>query len=106
MLVAPGLSGPGRIGTALRVDPGVWGGVPAPAVTLRWRRDGVDVPGASVPDYVPVAADDGTELSCVVTATNASGSASAVTEAVRIVHVAPVAAGALATGISIRGRAR
>ena len=73
-------------------------------MTLRWRRDGVDVPGASAPDYVPVAADDGTELRCVVTATNASGSASAVTEAVRIVHAAPVATGALGDRVLDQGQ--
>ena len=95
MLVAPGLSGPGLIGAVLRVDPGVWGGVPAPVVTPRWRRNGVDMPGATAPDYVPGAADDGAELRCVVTASNASGTASTVTDAVRITYPAPVVAGAL-----------
>ena len=95
MLVAPGLSGPGLIGATMRVDPGVWGGVPAPVVTPRWRRNGVDMPGATAPDYVPGAADDGAELRCVVTASNASGTASTVTDAVRITYPAPVVAGAL-----------
>ena len=104
MLAAPGLSGPALVGAALRVDPGVWGGVPAPAVTPRWRRNGVDVPGATALDYVPVAADDGAELRCVVTASNASGTASAVTEAVRVVHPAPVAAGALADLVLDQGQ--
>jgi len=104
MLAAPALSGPGLVGAALSVDPGVWGGVPAPAVALRWRRDGVDVPGASTPDYLPGAADDGTELRCVVTATNASGSASAATEAVRITRAAPAATGAIADRVLDQGR--
>ena len=104
MLAAPGLSGPALVGAALRVDPGVWGGVPAPAVTPRWRRNGVDVPGATALDYVPGAADDGAELRCAVTASNASGTASAVTEAVRVVHPAPVAAGALADLVLDQGQ--
>ena len=104
MLAAPGLSGPALVGAALRVDPGVWGGVPAPAVTPRWRRNRVDVPGATALDYVSVAADDGADLDCVVTASNAYGTASAVTEAVRVVHPAPAVAGALADLVLDQGQ--
>ena len=96
MLAAPALSGPGLVGASMRVDPGIWSGVPAPVVTSRWRRNGVDIPGAAGVEYTPVAADDGTDLDCVVTASNASGTASAATGTARITWPAPVAAGALA----------
>jgi hypothetical protein len=103
MLAAPALSGPGLVGAVLRADPGVWGGVPAPVVTPRWRRNGVDMPGATALDYVPGAADDGAELRCAVKATNASGTASAVTEAVRIAYPAPVVSGAPADRVLDQG---
>ena len=96
MLAAPALSGPALVSAALRVDPGIWGGVPAPAVTPRWRRNGVEIAGAVGVEYTPVAADDGTDLDCVVTASNASGTVEAATGTVRVVYPAPVAAGALA----------
>ena len=38
VLVLPSLSGTGRIGAALRVDPGRWGGIPAPALSVQWQR--------------------------------------------------------------------
>jgi PKD repeat protein len=103
MLAVPALSGPGLVGAVLRADPGVWGGVPAPVVTPRWRRNGVDVPGATALDYVPGAADDGAELRCAVTATNASGTASAVTDTVRIAYPAPVVSGAPADRVLDQG---
>ena len=103
MLAAPALFGPGLVGAALRADPGLWSGNPTPVLTLRWTRNGTDILRASAPEYVPVAADEGAELRCVVTASNASGSAEATTDAVRIVPVAPVAAGTIADRVLDQG---
>ena len=102
--VAPSLSGPGRVGTPMLVDTGVWSGVPAPVVTSRWRRNGVDISGAAGVEYTPVAADDGADLDCVVTASNASGTASAATGTVRIAYPAPAVAGALADLVLDQGQ--
>jgi hypothetical protein len=95
LLRAPQLSGTGRIGTALTADPGLWSGTPAPSLTLNWQRDGADIPGASGTGYVPGPADDLRAIRCRVTATNAAGTASAVTAAVTAIHVAPVRSGTL-----------
>ena len=95
LVTAPTLSGTGKIGAALSVDPGVWSGQPAPDLALQWRRDGADIPGATASGYLPVAADDLAELSCAVTASNAAGHLEAVTDPVRVTQVAPVAAGSL-----------
>jgi hypothetical protein len=95
LLRAPQLSGSGRMGTALTADPGLWSGTPAPSLTLNWQRDGADIPGASGTGYVPGPADDLRAIRCRVTATNAAGTASAVTAAVTAIHVAPVRSGTL-----------
>jgi hypothetical protein len=93
LVAAPRLSGTGRIGEAVELDPGVWSG--APALAVEWRRDGAAIPGAAGLGYVPVAADDRTDLTAHVTASNAAGSAAAETAALAIVRVAPVVVGAL-----------
>ena len=78
-----GAAGSGQIGAAVSVDAGVWSGKPAPATAFQWRRDGVDIAGATGASYTPVAADDRTALSCRVTASNAAGEASAETASLR-----------------------
>jgi len=97
LLVAPTLSGQAgdgaearaEIGTALAVEPGEWSGLPAPDLAFRWRRDGVEIPGATGPGYTPAPGDDGAALDCRVTATNAAGLASALTGALRVAWPAP-----------------
>ena len=89
-LTAPTLLGGGVIGAPVTVDPGTWAN--ADALRLQWCRDGVAIEGATEASYLPVAADDRTELTCRVTATNAAGEASAETTAVEVRYPAPVAA--------------
>ena len=96
LLTPPAIAGSGRIGAALTVTPGAWGGVPAPAIALQWLRDGAAVSGATGDSYVPVAADDGREITCRVTASNAAGELVAEPAAVRVTLAPPVAVGALA----------
>lgn len=73
LVTPPALSGSGRLGEVLSVDPGAWAGVPAPALSLQWLRDGVAIPGATGLTYTPGDADDGLGLTCRVTAENAGG---------------------------------
>ena len=68
----------------MSVDAGRWSGQPAPATSLQWRRDGADIAGATGASYVPVAADDRTQLTCRVTASNVAGSAGATTAALPV----------------------
>jgi hypothetical protein len=96
LIVAPALAGSGAIGAPVTVDPGQWGGVPAPALALQWLLDGAAIPGATGPSYTPQPADDGKALSARVTATNPSGVAEAVTASVPVVQGAPAVAGELA----------
>ena len=76
MMRPPVLSGTGRIGSPVTVDPGAWSAKPAPRLTLRWQRNGVNIPGATGTAYVPTAADDRTTLRCLVTATSSAGATS------------------------------
>ena len=96
VLTPPAITGTGRIGAALVVAPGAWGGVPAPEITLQWLRDGTEIEGATGESYVPQAADDGREITCRVTAGNAAGEIAAEPAAVRVTREPPVAVDLLA----------
>ena len=79
--VAPALSGDFFVGQTLTCSTGSWTGFPAPTYTYQWRNAGVDIGGATSSTYVLQASDDGDSITCNVTATNASGSASQVSNA-------------------------
>lgn len=68
----PTLRGEPVVGAELTCSNGAWTGDPT-SYARAWLRDGEAIDGASGPTYVVTAADVGTELSCVVTATNAVG---------------------------------
>lgn len=74
--VAPVASGLVVIGGSLSTTDGTWTGAPAPTFTYQWRRAGSNIGAATASTYTPVAADIGPAIDCVVTATNAVGSAS------------------------------
>lgn len=103
LVTAPSLTGTGVIGAQVTLSPGVWSGEPTPVTSFQWRRGGVDLSGATGAVYVPVAQDDLTDLSCVVTARNGAGSVSATAGPLRITRAAPVAAGRLAAQSLVQG---
>ena len=92
LLLAPALAGTGRVGTEVRVAPGRWAGLPAPALGLQWCRDGAAIPGATAVAYVPGAADDRTALTCRVEARSSAGTAVAVTAALAVRYPPPARA--------------
>jgi Carboxypeptidase regulatory-like domain len=75
---APVASGTPAVGQTLSCSNGSWTGTPAPTFTYSWLRDGVPITGATAATYVIQAADQGNGLTCKVTATNKSGTVSAV----------------------------
>ncbi len=95
MLAGPVLVGSAKVGTAMTVETGSWGGDPAPGIACQWLRDGAPIEGAVGTDYLATAEDDLAEIACRVTATNSGGSAEALTAALTVTHVAPVAKGEL-----------
>lgn len=77
LLVAPVASGTVVIGNVLSSTTGTWASVPAATFSYQWQRDGVDIGGATANTYTVVAADIGSSITAVVTASNPAGSASA-----------------------------
>jgi hypothetical protein len=89
--VAPYITGPsnnptvsGTVGTgqALTISsPGTWGGTTPITYTYKWQRcissSCSDIGGANTTSYVVTSADNNAKLQAIVTASNASGSASA-----------------------------
>lgn len=74
--VAPVASGSASVGSLLTCTTGTWTGSPTITYAYQWRRDAVDISGETASTYTVVIADDGTDIDCVVTATNPGGSAS------------------------------
>jgi hypothetical protein len=81
--VAPALTGSPFVGEVLTCSTGTWANNPT-GYAFQWQRDGADIVGATSATYTLAGADDGHAVRCVVTATNASGSASANSNAVTV----------------------
>ena len=71
---APVASGTLTVGSTLSCTSGTW--TNSPTYTYQWQRGGANISGATSASYVTVSADGGTSVGCLVTATNAAGSAS------------------------------
>ena len=99
-MTAPSLSGTGKIGTAVSVSAGSWSGNPAPTTSLQWRANGAAIAGATAASYTPVAADDGKDSTCLVSATSSAGTAQAATAALKVSYAAPTAKAGALTDVS------
>jgi hypothetical protein len=91
-LTAPAITGSASVGSALMYSTGTWANLPQ-SYAFEWRRDGIAIAGAAASTYVVGVADAGHRLSCWVTATNQTGSATADSAAVGVpvppVHPSP-----------------
>ena len=88
--LAPLITGDVAEGSVLACTTGSWTGSPVISFGHQWRRDGVAVPGAVLPDHTLVAGDVGASMDCLVTATNDAGSAAVPSNTVGPVVVAGV----------------
>ena len=79
---APVVSGSTSIGSPLTTTNGTWSG--GPTFTYQWQRGVTNISGATAATYVLAPADPSKSISCIVTATNAAGSASAASNALAI----------------------
>jgi len=70
--VAPNVTGSPYVGDLLTTTDGTWSGTPT-SFTYQWKR-GVTNIGTNANTYTIVTADANTNITCVVTATNATGS--------------------------------
>jgi hypothetical protein len=83
--IAPTISGLPLIGSTLSCDVGIWGYSGTISYTYQWRRNGVNISGATNSTYTLVAADGSRNIDCVVVATNEIGSTSAASNILTIV---------------------
>lgn len=84
-LTAPIVSGSGVVGQTLTTTNGTWSGTLPFTYTYQWQRNGSPISGATSSTYVLVSADAGANVSCVVTATNSKGSASASSNSIAVI---------------------
>jgi uncharacterized repeat protein (TIGR01451 family) len=105
--VAPSISGTPKVGLSLFADPGTWTSSPAATFTYQWRRcDALgdncgDIAGAVASFYNAKAADAGSTIRVVVTASNGTEDASATSNAFGPVTQSP----AMSVQPSISGNA-
>jgi hypothetical protein len=102
--VAPVVSGTATFGQTLSSTTGTWTGIPTPTFTYQWQRVTTNISGATSSTYVLVAADVGSTIRCVVTATNSTAAVSANSNSTASVAAtvpgAPTIGTATATGTS------
>ena len=75
--VAPAITGKAQEGKTVTCSTGTWTGTPTITFAFQWKRHGSNIGSATNSTYVLVLADVGDSITCQVTATNGSGSASA-----------------------------
>jgi hypothetical protein len=72
------ISGNALVGSTLTITNVTWNGYPAPTLTYQWYRGSTLILSATSTSYTTQAADVGQSITCQVTATNASGSFTAI----------------------------
>lgn len=72
----PLVTGAGSVGSTLNCTMGNWNNEPS-SYSYQWKQDNTTNVGTNSNNYVIAAGDAGRSLTCVVTATNAAGSATA-----------------------------
>ncbi|GAB5387967.1 MAG: hypothetical protein Alpg2KO_09350 [Alphaproteobacteria bacterium] len=72
----PAITGNASRLVTVAADPGIWEG--NPVITYQWRRDGVDIPGATEATYTLVQDDVGSTVSVAVSATGSGDTSTAI----------------------------
>jgi hypothetical protein len=84
-LTAPKIDGAALVNAKIDViDDGTWSGDLPITFTYQWKKNGIDIIGETNNQYTTVLDDLGKAITCVVTATNISGSASATSNSIKI----------------------
>ena len=85
-LTAAVIGGPEPVGSVMFIEiSSTWSGDPTPVITQQWKRNGVDIAGATGVTYTTVVADAATTLTLVETATSLGGVARATSNEIVIV---------------------
>ena len=76
LLTAPTIGGIAKVGEVVEVSDGIWANDPV-SYTYQWHRgDSEAITGATNATYLLTVAEEGIDVYCTVTATNAAGSVS------------------------------
>jgi hypothetical protein len=97
---APAVAGTATPGVVLSCSQGSWGNTPT-TFAYQWLRNGVAIAGQTSATYTVQSIDEGTGLSCQVTAANAAGSSAATSTAALVPKPAPGVA--VVTSASAKG---
>lgn len=89
-LVNPVASGTPEVDEVLTTTDGTWQGLPEIVITYQWRRDSVNISGATSNTYTLVSADLDALVDCQVTATNSIRSVSVDSNDLGPVQAAPI----------------
>jgi subtilisin family serine protease len=102
--VAPAIAGSAQRAATLSATPGTWTGN-GTTIAYRWQRGTADISGATGQTYELTAADVGSTIRVVVTATNPDGSSSKASAPTATVKAAPPVNTSLptVTGAALRG---
>ena len=87
----PVISGGPAVGATLTASAGTWTGDPAPTITRQWLRNGVPISGATGSTLSTAGYADGDVITLIETATNAVGTANAVSNAIGLTAAASTA---------------
>lgn len=79
------ITGTGIVGDVHTVNYTITGN-PTPTVSLQWNRNGTPISGETSSTYIPVSADDGTTLTCYITASNTEGDDESTSNGISIVE--------------------
>lgn len=93
IITAPVISGNTLITGTLTVDTGSWNNLPS-SFAYQWKRDAVDVAGATTNSYAKSSPDQDKVITCLVTATNGIGSTGQISNSIGPIIAAPVGIGA------------
>ena len=84
-IIPPVIAGGNIVGILLKVtDNGTWTGSLPITFSYQWQSNGIDIAGETNDEYTIVLADSGQQITCVVTATNISGSTSAISNDITV----------------------
>ncbi len=81
--ILPSITGGSGAGTVVACSSGTWTNVPT-KYTYQWQKDGSNIGGATGGEYLVASGDIGHDISCIVTASNLGGSATANSGAFRV----------------------
>lgn len=88
-IIAPAIAGTPTENAALTCGEGTWSGTPTPAFSVQWLLNNVPIPSATGSTYVVRSSDRGLNLTCLVTAKNIEGTATASSAVVHVPGIRP-----------------